>query len=110
MHNVVGGVGVFEGNGGALRAGLSWQSVHDGEMFAHDPLRLSVCIEAPTVAIAEILRRHDGVRALFDKGWLHLFALDDEGRVAWRYRPGLEWEGVAASAPSVDADALKAAS
>jgi uncharacterized protein YbcC (UPF0753/DUF2309 family) len=28
--------------------GLPWQSVHDGEGYAHDPLRLSVCIEAPS--------------------------------------------------------------
>jgi hypothetical protein len=32
------------------------------------------------------------VRALFDNGWLHLFAMDAEGRLAWRYRPGLAWE------------------
>ena len=35
LHNVVGGIGVLEGNGGALRAGLPWQSVHDGEQARH---------------------------------------------------------------------------
>ena len=30
LHNVIGGIGVVEGNGGLLRAGLPWQSVHDG--------------------------------------------------------------------------------
>jgi hypothetical protein len=62
LHNVTGGIGVVEGNGGTLRAGLPWQSVHDGEGFAHDPLRLSVCIEAPSEAMTDILKRHDGVR------------------------------------------------
>jgi uncharacterized protein YbcC (UPF0753/DUF2309 family) len=91
LHNVTGGIGVVEGNGGILRAGLPRQSVHDGERFVHEPLRLSVCIEAPHAAMTEILSRHDNVRALFDNGWLHLFALDDEGRMAWRYAGDLKW-------------------
>lgn len=49
-------------------------------------------IEAPSEAIADVLARHEGVRALFDNGWLHLFALK-EGRIAARYRPGLIWDG-----------------
>jgi hypothetical protein len=94
IHNVVGGLGVVEGNGGALRAGLPWQAVHDGVGLAHEPLRLSVMVEAPRAAIAEVLAKHPGVRALFDNGWMHLFALEG-GRVAARYRPGLEWQDVA---------------
>lgn len=94
LHNVTGGVGVVEGNGGLLRAGLPWQSVHDGERYAHEPLRLSVCVEAPRQAMTDILGRHAGVRALFDNGWLHLFALDEEGRMAWRYAGDLEWTPV----------------
>ena len=94
LHNVTGGIGVVEGNGGLMRAGLPWQAVHDGEGLAHEPLRLSVCIEAPREAMSDILKRHDGVRALFDNRWLHLFALDEAGQVAWRYTGDLEWEAV----------------
>jgi uncharacterized protein YbcC (UPF0753/DUF2309 family) len=90
IHNVVGGIGVVQGNGGILRPGLPWQTVHDGEALAHEPLRLTVMIEAPREAITDVLARHNGLRALFDNGWLHLFALE-EGRVAARYLPGLEW-------------------
>lgn len=91
LHNVTGGIGVVEGNGGVLRAGLPWQAVHDGVRAMHAPLRLSVMIEAPREAMADVLARHKGVRDLFDNGWLHLFALEG-GRVAARYRPGLVWE------------------
>ncbi len=94
IHNVTGGIGVIEGNGGRLRAGLPWQAVHDGAGLVHDPLRLSVMIEAPQAAIADVLARHDGLRALFDNGWLHLFALES-GRIAARYRPGLAWQSQA---------------
>ena len=91
IHNVVGGIGVVQGNGGMLRPGLPWQTVHDGATLAHEPLRLSVLIEAPRAAISDVLARHDGVRALFDNGWLHLFTLE-HGRIAARYRPGLVWD------------------
>ena len=96
LHNVTGGIGVVEGNGGLLRVGLPWQSVHDGAGYVHEPLRLSVCIEAPRQAMIEILKHHAGVRALFDNRWLHLFALDDEGAMAWRYAGDLQWVSEAA--------------
>ncbi len=86
-----------------MRAGLPWQSVHDGERYVHEPLRLSVCIEAPREAMTEILRRHDGVRALFDNRWLHLFALDEAGRMAWRYAGDLQWTARGSRAFSIDA-------
>jgi uncharacterized protein YbcC (UPF0753/DUF2309 family) len=100
LHNITGGIGVVEGNGGMLRAGLPWQSIHDGEDYAHEPLRLSVCIEAPPEAMTDILRRHDGVRALFDNRWLHLFALDAHGRMAWRYVGDLEWVAETIASPA----------
>ncbi len=100
IHNVVGGIGVVEGNGGTLRAGLPRQTLHDGEHPAHEALRLTVFFEAPVEAITGVLHKHDGLRALFDNGWLHLLALEN-GQIAARYRPGLAWartEGVPARA------------
>ena len=109
LHNVTGGIGVIEGNGGLMRAGLPWQSIHDGERYVHEPLRLSVCIEAPREAMTEILRRHDGVRALFDNRWLHLFSLDDIGRMAWRYTGDLQWMPVGEAETTAEPRLLKAA-
>jgi uncharacterized protein YbcC (UPF0753/DUF2309 family) len=100
LHNVTGGIGVVEGNGGVLKAGLPWQSIHDGESYAHEPLRLSVCIEAPQEAITEILRKHAQLRALFDNRWLYLFRLDEAGRMVSRYAGDLVWSGLASSLPS----------
>ncbi|MCA3561919.1 MAG: DUF2309 domain-containing protein [Aestuariivirga sp.] len=91
IHNVVGGIGVLQGNGGTLRAGLPWQAVHDGTRLVHEPLRLSVMIEAPQEAIGAVLAKHPQVASLFDNGWLHLIALED-GAVSARYRPGGTWE------------------
>lgn len=88
IHNVTGGIGVVEGNGGLLRVGLPWQSVHDGDSLRHEPLRLHVVLEAPTDAISSVLDRNPDVRALFDNGWLALSAIDNAGRIAWRYDTG----------------------
>ncbi len=101
IHNVVGGFGVVQGNGGVLRPGLPWQTVHDGAALVHDPLRLSVMIEAPQEAILDVLERHLEVRALFDNGWLHLFALEG-GQVTARYRPGLNWSKEPVVEPAPD--------
>ena len=81
LHNVVGGgIGVFEGNGGDLRIGLPWQSVHDGQRLRHTPRRLSVFVEAPRGAIDEVLAAHAAVRQLVDHGWLHLLAIEGDAQ------------------------------
>jgi uncharacterized protein YbcC (UPF0753/DUF2309 family) len=89
LHNVVSGhLGVFEGNGGDLRIGLSMQSLHDGERWMHPPLRLSVFIEAPQDVIDRILEKHTKLRELVDNAWLHLFQLDATERVVRARRNG----------------------
>lgn len=94
LHNVCGRIGVLEGNGGDLRVGLPIQSVHDGERFVHEPMRLSVFIAADPDAISQVLARQPQVRALLDNDWIFLFALDDGGRTTHRYAGGLAWEAL----------------
>ncbi len=80
LHNVVGGnLGVFEGNGGDLRIGLSRQSLHDGSRWVHEPLRLTVVIDAPRQAIDTIIASHAVVRQLVDNGWLHVWRFAGAG-------------------------------
>jgi len=87
LHNVVGGhLGVFEGNGGDLRIGISLQSLHDGERWVHAPLRLSVFIEAPRSAIDRVLERHPKLRDLVDNEWLFLFQIDGSERAVFARR------------------------
>lgn len=94
LHNVVGRLGVLEGNGGDLRIGLPWQSVHDGHGLQHEPLRLNVVVEAPTAAIDEILANHDHVADLFDHGWIQLLTMDDDGAIGHRYLGDRCWESL----------------
>jgi len=94
LHNVVGRMGVLEGNAGDLRSGLPWQSVHDGEKLQHEPLRLNVFIEAPIEAMNDVLAANPSVRDLCDNGWLHLLAIGDSGSPTHRYVGDLAWEPI----------------
>lgn len=90
LHNVVGGhIGVFEGNGGDLRIGLAMQSLHDGARLRHQPLRLSVFIEAPREGIDIVISQHEVVHDLVANAWLYLFRIDPQsGMVEQRSRTG----------------------
>ena len=83
IHNVVGQFGVLLGNGGDLMTGLPWQSVHDGQRFQHEPLRLLVVIEAPRDAVQAIIARHSHVRELVSNGWLSLVVLEGDRFHRW---------------------------
>jgi uncharacterized protein YbcC (UPF0753/DUF2309 family) len=90
LHNVVGQLGVLEGNAGDLRVGLPWQSVHDGISFIHAPVRLNVFIAAPERAMDEVMQRHPGVRDLVVNGWVMLYSLSEQGATIRRcLRPGV---------------------
>ena len=79
LHNAVGGnIGLFEGNGGDLRIGLAMQSLHNGDKWMHEPIRLNVYIAAPQSAIAAIYNKHTMVRELIDNHWLTLIRWGDD--------------------------------
>jgi len=87
LHNVVeGGIGVFEGNGGDLRIGLAMQSLHNGEDWIHEPLRLNVYIDAPRDAIESVIEQHDAVRELIDNDWLYLYRWGRKGTIERCYQ------------------------
>lgn len=92
LHNVVGGkLGVFEGNGGDLRIGLARQSLHNGERWMHEPLRLTVVIDASQLAIRTVIDKHEVVKQLIDHGWLHLWRFEQSNLE--RYESG-QWHPV----------------
>ncbi len=89
LHNVVGGkLGVFEGNGGDLRIGLAKQSLHNGNEWIHEPLRLTVIIDASRKGIESVINKHALVRQLLDNSWLHLWRFEQQALE--RYWQG-EW-------------------
>ncbi len=94
LHNVVGTFGVWEGNAGDLRTGLPMQSLHDGEKWVHEPLRLQVFVEAPKANIDAVLAAHPDVKQLVENEWIHLIAMD--GDAFYNRRPDGAWRRLAA--------------
>lgn len=93
-HNVTGMFGVVQGNGGDLKKGLPLQSLRatDQELY-HQPLRLSVIIEAPCKRVTEILERNAHLQTLLDNKWIHLVVTDPEAKYqSYHYTGNLQWQ------------------
>lgn len=91
-QNVVGGIGVAQGNESDLMTGLPWQSLFDdqGEAY-HEPLRLLTFVVAPRNMVEHIITANDVLKRLFDNEWVALHVLDPESGLSARYQPGLTW-------------------
>jgi uncharacterized protein len=93
LHNLVGKVGVMEGNESDLRIGLPFQSVSTGTRLIHDPMRLLAIVNAPKQRIEAILGKHSQVRGLLENRWISLVCLDTDDRYysyekgAWKLVP-----------------------
>jgi hypothetical protein len=97
-HDLVGNVGVYQGNGGDLVTGLPLQSLRAAaDEVYHQPLRPSVVVSAPIDRVTTILESHGHLADLLDDGRLSLVVVDDperdhtlvyDGDLAWT-RPRL---------------------
>ncbi len=94
IHNVVGGVGVMLGSQSDLQMGFPLQTVNDGTVHYHEPMRLLAIIEAPTHVISAIIQKHAILQQLFHNQWLNLVALDPETAELHRYHSDATWESV----------------
>jgi len=76
-HNIVGNIGVMQGNASDLFTGLSLQSLMqtDKELY-HRPLRLRVFIFAPLERVEKIIKKNQILQNLFYKQWIKLIVLD----------------------------------
>ncbi|MGB3152491.1 MAG: putative inorganic carbon transporter subunit DabA, partial [Maribacter sp.] len=101
-HNVTGKFGVVQGNGGDLKMGLPLQSLFGSdENMYHQPLRLSVSIQAPLTRVSNILSKNENLKMLLDNEWIYLLVIDPkQNNDIFRYRKSLQWESVSMNATS----------
>ena len=87
LHNALfNNIGVFEGNSGDLRIGLSKQSLHNGESWVHHPQRLSIYIVAPSRKILQIVQKHKMLQDLINNDWLYLFSWESPAVIERLYK------------------------
>ena len=94
-HNVVGRLGIMSGPWSDLRLGLARQTVMNGDMPYHEPMRLLTIIEAPRERIEKLIARHEVLQHYYHNEWVHLVALDPNDGLWYRYRPAGEWSPIA---------------
>jgi uncharacterized protein YbcC (UPF0753/DUF2309 family) len=90
-QNVVGGIGVLQGNGGDLKIGLPRQSLFtdDGTPY-HVPQRLLTVVLAPFDMVERVVESNDILGRLFGNGWVTLVVIDPQTGKARRWRRDAE--------------------
>ncbi|MCS6288740.1 MAG: DUF2309 domain-containing protein [Nitrospira sp.] len=84
-HNIVGRVGVMSGATSDLRLGLPAQTVLDGPVPYHEPMRLLTVIEAPRALVASVIAKHPGLERLFQNEWVSLVVCEPKEAAFYHY-------------------------
>ena len=91
IHNVVAGIGLMYGAQSDLATGLPLQTVNNGEIHKHEPMRLLTIIEADPKIIGSIIGRHEVLQQFFHNEWVNLVALDSQTFKFHRYYKDATW-------------------
>lgn len=91
-HNVVGTIGVMQGNGSDLMHGLPLQSVMStDEQAYHEPQRLLTVVYALKEMVSQVIEKHSILKTIFFNQWVHLVVIDPTNQGAYRLNQSGEW-------------------
>jgi len=94
-HNIVGKIGLMQGNGSDLMHGLPLQSVNSSdEKNYHEPLRLQVIVYAPCKVIDSIIESQAILKTLFFNNWVILIAIDPVNNKPYRLVESEKWKEI----------------
>lgn len=92
-QNIVGKIGVMQGNASDLMPGLPLQSVFSRDDIAyHQPLRLTTFVHAPTNLIDKAIYKNEILQKLFANSWVHVFCLDPRSGKVYFLKQDLIWQ------------------
>ncbi|GAB1721889.1 MAG: DUF2309 family protein [Nitrospira sp. CR1.1] len=104
-HNIVGRVGVMSGATGDLRLGLPSQTVLDGPVPYHEPVRLLAVIESPRARVEAVIAKHPGLERLFENEWVSLVVCEPGEATCYHYDIMQGWQPVSGAPEQHSAEA-----
>lgn len=94
-HNVVGNIGVMQGNSSDLMHGLPLQSVMSADDRAfHVPQRLLTVVYAPQQIVENVIAKHSILKNLFFNEWVNLVVINPENNLAYSLDTSGKWSGL----------------
>jgi uncharacterized protein YbcC (UPF0753/DUF2309 family) len=91
-QNIVGKIGVMQGNASDLMHGLPLQSVYvDDKKQYHEPIRLMVVIYAPSSKIDKVIFDSKKVQELIVNEWIKIYCLNPEDEMLYELQKSLIW-------------------
>lgn len=92
-QNVVGKIGIMQGNGSDLMHGLPLQSVMSSDTTAyHCPQRLLALIHAPKDRVFALIEKQSILKTLFFNEWVHLVVVDPSDNQSYKLSKDGEWK------------------
>jgi hypothetical protein len=91
--NIIGKIGIVQGNASDLMNGLPLQSLYnkDTENY-HEPQRLMVVVLAPKMMLDKIIRAQSVLQKLFGNGWVQMTVIEPDNNKIYLLNRGFSWQ------------------
>jgi uncharacterized protein YbcC (UPF0753/DUF2309 family) len=91
-HNVVGKMGIMQGNASDLMSGLPLQSIMRNDQTPyHQIQRLLTVVHAPKELVSKVIASQDILQKLFGNGWVMLACIDPIDGLTYELQRDLTW-------------------
>ncbi|MFN7365327.1 MAG: DUF2309 domain-containing protein [Alphaproteobacteria bacterium] len=91
--NIVGKIGMMQGNASDLMNGLPLQSVYKSDLEPfHKPLRLMTVVFAPRKKIEAVINQQEILKKLFGNGWVLMVSIDPETQERFELQRDFTWQ------------------
>ncbi|MDI9819813.1 MULTISPECIES: putative inorganic carbon transporter subunit DabA [unclassified Legionella] len=92
-HNVIGKIGIVQGNGSDLMHGLPLQSVmNDDKTAYHSPQRLLTIVYGKRAVVSDIIAKQSILKTLFFNDWVHLMVIEPINNLPYKLELNGEWK------------------